>query len=89
VALSPMPSAADEDDPLTISSTSYDLDLVVDMVISSIGLLELDIPTLIKVSDMYSFQCSSLPSSEYLLKSMIDFCPLTCIPYRELSSWNP
>jgi hypothetical protein len=41
VALSPMPSASDEDEPLTVSSTSYDLDLVVDMVISSIGLLEL------------------------------------------------
>jgi hypothetical protein len=38
VALSPMPSVVDEDEPLTVSSISYDLDPVVDMVISSIGL---------------------------------------------------
>jgi hypothetical protein len=47
------------------------LDLVVDMVISSIGLLEPDLPTLIKVIDMYPFQSVFLPSSEYLLESMI------------------
>jgi hypothetical protein len=39
VALSPMPSAVDADEPLAVSSVSYDLDPVVDMVISSIGLL--------------------------------------------------
>jgi hypothetical protein len=55
VALSPMPSATDEDEPLTISSTSYDLDLVVDMVISSVGLLELDLLTPIATLDMCSF----------------------------------
>jgi hypothetical protein len=33
LALSPMPSVADADEPLTISSLSYDLDLVVYMVI--------------------------------------------------------
>jgi hypothetical protein len=41
VALSPMPSSTDEDEPLTVSSIPYDFDPVVDMVISSIGLLEL------------------------------------------------
>jgi hypothetical protein len=34
VELSPMPLATDEDEPLTVSSTSYKLDQVVDMVIS-------------------------------------------------------
>jgi hypothetical protein len=38
---------------------------------------------------MYSFQSASLPSSEDLLEAMIDVCPLTCIPSRELSSWKP
>jgi hypothetical protein len=45
VALSPMPSAVDEDEPLTISLASYDLDPVVDMVISSIGIVENDLLT--------------------------------------------
>jgi hypothetical protein len=56
VALSPMPSTVDEDEPLTVSSTSYDLDPVVDMVISSIGLVENDLLTLIEALDMCSFQ---------------------------------
>jgi hypothetical protein len=77
VALSPM------------TSTPDDLDPVVDMVISSIGLLEPDLPTLIEFVDMYSFQSASLPSSEDLLEAMIDFSPLTCIPSRALSSWKP
>jgi hypothetical protein len=38
VALSPMPLVADEDEPLTVSSPSYDLYMVVDMAISLIGL---------------------------------------------------
>jgi hypothetical protein len=63
--------------------------LVVDMVISSIGLLEPDLPTLIKFVDMFSFQSVFLPSSEDLLESMNDVCPLTCIPSREFSSWKP
>jgi hypothetical protein len=45
VALSPMPLASNEDKPLVVRLFSYDLDLVVDMVISSIGLVELDFPT--------------------------------------------
>jgi hypothetical protein len=55
VALSPMPSAVDKDEPLIVNSISYDLDPIVDMAISSIGLLEPDLPTLIEVIDMFSF----------------------------------
>jgi hypothetical protein len=71
------------------SLPSSDLDLVVDMVISSIGILEPDLPTPIATLDMYSFQSVVLPSSEDLLEAMIEVCPLTCIPSRELSSWKP
>jgi hypothetical protein len=84
-----MPSIAYEDEPLTVRSTSYELDPVVDMVISLIRILEPNLPTLIKVVDMYSFQSDFLPSSEDLLEAMIDVCPLTCIPSIELSSWKP
>ena len=45
-----------------MSSVSPDLDLVVDMVISSVGLLEPDILTPIMPLDMCSFQSDSLPS---------------------------
>jgi hypothetical protein len=89
VALSPMPSAVDEDEPLTVSSVSYDLDLVVDMVISSVGLLEPDLLTPIATLDMCSFQSVFLPSSEDLLEAMTEFCPLTWCPSRALSSWKP
>jgi hypothetical protein len=68
---------------------SPDLDLVVDMVISSIGILETYIPTLIKVVDMYSFQSIFLPYSKDLMEAMVDVCPLTCIPSKALSSWKP
>ena len=84
-----MPSAADEDEPLTISSVSYDLDLVFDMVISSVGLLELDLLTSIMTLDMCSFQSVFLPSSEDLLEAMNEFCPLTWCHSRAFSSWNP
>jgi hypothetical protein len=65
VALSPM------------ASTYDDLDLVVDMVISSIGLLEPDLFTPVATLDMLSFQSVFLPSSEDLLEAMTEFCPLT------------
>jgi hypothetical protein len=55
VALSPVPSLANEYGPLAISSVSYDLDPVVDMVISSVRLLELDLLTPIVTLDMCSF----------------------------------
>jgi hypothetical protein len=77
VALSPM------------ASTSDDLDPVVDMVISSIGLLEPDLFTPVVTLDMVSFQSVFLPSSEDLLEAMTEFCPLTWCHSRTLSSWNP
>jgi hypothetical protein len=88
VALSPMPSAADEDEPLIVHSVSYDLDLVVDMVISSVGLLEPNLLTPITFLDMCSFQSVFLPSNEDLLEAMTEFCPLTWYPSRALSSWK-
>jgi hypothetical protein len=66
-----------------------DLDPVVDMVISSVGLLEPDLLTPIATLDMCSFQSVFLPSSEDLLEAMTEFCPLTWCPSRELSSWKP
>jgi hypothetical protein len=77
VALSPMTSNYD------------DLDLVVDMVISSVGLLELDLLTPIETLDMCSFQRIFLPSREDLLEAMTEFCPLTWCHSGALSSWNP
>jgi hypothetical protein len=77
VALSPM------------ASTSDDLDLVVDMVISSIGLLEHDLFTPVTTLNMVSFQSVFLPSNEDLLEAMTEFCPLTWCHSRALSSWNP
>jgi hypothetical protein len=77
VALSPM------------NSTSDDLDPVVDMVISSIGLLEPDLLTPVATLDMVSFQSVFLPSGEDLLEAMTEFCPLTWCHSRALSSWNP
>jgi hypothetical protein len=77
VALSPM------------TSTSDDLDPVVDMVISSVGLLEPDLLTPVTTLDMCSFQSDSLPSDEDLLEAMTEFCPLTWYPSRALSSWKP
>jgi hypothetical protein len=77
VALSPM------------ASTFDDLDPVVDMVVSSIGLLELDLFTPIATLDMVSFQSVFLPSSEDLLEAMTEFCPLTWCHSGALSSQNP
>jgi hypothetical protein len=55
--------------PMT-SSSNY-LDPVVDMVISSVGILELDHFTPIMTLDMCSFESMFLLSSEDLLESMI------------------
>jgi hypothetical protein len=77
VALSPM------------TSTFDDLDPIVDMVISSVGLLEHDLLTPVATLDMCSFQSIVIPSREDLLESMIIFCPLTWFPSRALSSWKP
>jgi hypothetical protein len=77
VALSPM------------TSTSDDLDPIVDMVISSVGLLEPNLLTPVATLDMCSFQSDYLPSSEDLFESMTEFCPLTWYPSRALFSWKP
>jgi hypothetical protein len=74
VALSPM------------TSTSDNLDPVVDMVISSVGLLEPDLLTPIVTLDMCFFPSDYLPSSEDLLEAMTTFYPLTWYPSRALSS---
>jgi hypothetical protein len=89
VALSPMLSTADADELLNVRSISYDLDPVVDMVISSVGLLEHDLLTPIEALDMCSFQSVFLPSSQDLLESMTEFCPLTWCPSITSSSWKP
>jgi hypothetical protein len=62
------------------SLPSFDLDLVVDMVISLIGILEPDLPTPIIVVNMYSFHTVVLPSSADLLEAMIEdvFLPEHC-----------
>jgi hypothetical protein len=72
VVLSPMPSAANAYEPLTVSSIYYDLDPVVDIVISSIGLLEPDLLTPIATLDMFSFQSVFLPLSEDRLEAMTE-----------------
>jgi hypothetical protein len=89
VALYPMPSPTDEDEPLIIRLVSYDLDMVVDIVKYSIGLLEPNLFSLITTLYIYSFQSVSLMSNEDILESMTEFCPLTWCPSRALSSWNP
>jgi hypothetical protein len=76
VALSPM------------NSTSDDFDPVVDMVISLVGLWEPDLLTPDETLDMGSFQSILLPSSEDLLESMTEFCPLTWCHSIALSSWK-
>jgi hypothetical protein len=77
VALSPM------------ASTSDDLNPVVDMVISSVGLLEHNLFTPVMTLDMVSFQSVFLPSNEDLLEAMTEFCPLTWCHFGAFSSWNP
>ena len=69
--------------------TSDDLDLVVDMVISLVGILDLCLLTPVATLDMCSFQSGFIPSSEDLLESMTDICPLTSCSSRVLFSWNP
>jgi hypothetical protein len=72
-----------------MDSTSDDLDLVFDMVISLIGLLEPNLFTPVATLDMVSFQSVFLPSSEDHLEAMIEFCPLAWCHSGALSSWNP
>jgi hypothetical protein len=74
---------------LPMASNSNDLDPVVDMVTSLIGLLEPDLFTPVATLDMVSFQSVFLPSSEDLLEAMTEFCPFTQCHSGALSSWNP
>jgi hypothetical protein len=85
----PIPFTINENESLIICSTSYDPYLVVDMVISLMGLLDPNLPTPIVALDMYSFQSIVVSSNEYLLEYLIEVCTLTCIPYRSLSCWKP
>jgi hypothetical protein len=70
-------------------STSDALELVVDMVIYSVGLLEPDLLTPFMTLNMCSFRSDSLPSGEDLLEALTEFCPLRWYPSRSLSSWKP
>ena len=84
VATSPMFPVTDASEPLTVFSTSFDLDSVIDME-NSMGLFEHDVPIPFESLDMCSFQIIVLPSDEDLLEAMIEECPLTCLS----SSWKP
>jgi hypothetical protein len=83
-------SPPDVDFPLSpMPSTSNDLDPVVDMAISSVGILEPNILTPIVTFDMCFFQSDFLPSSEDLLESITKFCPLTWCSSKMLFFWKP
>ena len=84
VATSPMFSLTDASEPLTVCSTSFDLDPVIDME-KPMGLFERDVLIPFHSLDMCSFKRIVLPSDEDLLKAMIEVCPLTCVS----SSWKP
>ena len=74
----------DVSEPLTVSSSSFDLDPVIDME-NSMGLFERDVLIPFESFNMHSFQRTILPSDEDLLEAMVKVCPLTCVS----SSWNP
>ena len=70
VAASPMFSITNVGEPLTVFSSSFDLDLVIDME-NSMGLFEHDVIIPFESLDMCSFQGTVLPSDEDLLEAMI------------------
>ena len=84
VATDPMFSVTDVSEPLTVCSSSFDLDPVIDME-NSMGLPERNVLIPLESLDMCSFQRTILPFEEDLLEAMIKVCPLTCIS----SSWKP
>ena len=84
VATGPMISVTDVSEPLTVCSSSFDLDPVIDME-NSMGLFEREVLIPFESLDMCSFQRTILPSDEDLLEAMIKVCPLTCLS----SSWKP
>jgi hypothetical protein len=73
VVLCPMPSTANEKDPLIECSTSLDSDLVVDMVSPSMWDLEHDLSpvTTIESLGIHSFQSIALPFDEDLLEATV------------------
>ena len=78
VATGPRFSVTDVSEPLTVCSSSFDLDPVIDME-NSMGLFERDVLIPFESLDMCSFQRTILPSDEDLLEAMIKVCPLTCL----------
>ena len=84
VATSPMFSVTDVSEPLTVFSTSFDLDPIIDME-NSMGLFERNVLIHFESLDMCSFQIIVLPSDEDLLEAMIEMHPLTCVS----SIWKP
>ena len=84
VATSPMFLITDVSEPLTVCSSSFDLDPVIDME-NSMGLFEHNVLIPFESLDMCSFQRTIIPSDEDLLEAMIKVCPMTCVS----SSWKP
>jgi hypothetical protein len=66
-----MLSTTEKIEPLIACSSSLDLDMEFDIVISSIGILEYDILIPIVALDMYSFHIFIIPSNNDLLEAMI------------------
>ena len=83
MATIPMFSVTDVSEPLTVFSSSFDLDPVIDME-NSMGLFERDVLIPFESLDICSFQRTVLPSDEDLLEAMIKVCSLTCVS----SSWK-
>ena len=84
VATDPMFLVTDVSEPLTVCSSSFDLDSVIDME-NSMGLFERDVLIPFESLDMCFFQKTILPYDEDLLEAKIKVCPLTCLS----SSWKP
>ena len=99
VELSPMPSIADEKEPLFSCSSYLDSSMVVGMVTPSLEVLEPDLPliSLSEFLDMYSFQNVILPSDEDLLEAMVKIdalivdlvFPQDVVPHQEPSFPSP
>lgn len=84
VAISPMCSVTDASDPLTVCSTSYDLDLVIDIG-NLMGEFEMNFLTPFDSLHMSSFQRAIISSDEDILEAMVRKYPLACVS----SNWNP
>lgn len=84
VVTTPMFLVTNASDPLVVFSTSYELDLVIDIG-NLMGEFEMDYLTPFDSLQMFSFQRAIFPSSEDLLESMVKNYPLE----RVSSKWNP